>query len=168
MYTNRPRLKVPLMPIDLILIALTITGIIYMFVSTYIYYPHLAETIPTHFNAKGEVDAYGKTINIWIIPFLALLISALLFILNRFPHFHNYMLNITEENALKNYRFSTRVVRYINFFVMLLLLYIQYVMLQAGMGKETSIGSWLLPIVISSSILLPIVLIIQLMRINKK
>ncbi|MFL0352299.1 DUF1648 domain-containing protein [Xanthomarina sp. GH4-25] len=167
MKTHRPKIQIPLAPIDKTLIALTVLGIICMFVFTFTSYPNLSETIPTHFNAKGEADAYGKTINIWILPFVSLLITTLLFIINRFPHIHNYMVNITEENALKNYRLSTRTVRVINFFVMLLLLYIQYVMLQAGMGKETSLGVWLLPIVISSSIILPIVLIIQLIRINK-
>ena len=80
---------------------------------------------------------------------------------------HNYMVNITEENALKNYRFSTRVVRLLNFLCVLLFAYIAYVIIENAKGSQMGLGSLFIPIVIGFSVLLPVVLIIYMKKINK-
>lgn len=81
---------------------------------------------------------------------------------------HNYMVNITEENALKNYRFSTRVLRWVNFLCVLLSSYITYVIIQNAKGVKMGLGSGFLPIVIGFSILLPVVLFVCMKKLNKQ
>jgi len=77
------------------------------------------------------------------------------------------MVNITEENALKNYRFSTRVVRVVNFLCVLLLAYITYMIIESAFGKQYNLGTWFVPLLIGFSIVFPIVLIIYMRKLNK-
>lgn len=167
MNTKRPRIKVPYETIDIIIEFIAITLLILMWGHCLINYVELPDTIATHFNAAGEPDSYGSKHTVWLIPGVATVMYIGLFILNKYPHMHNYMVNITEENAFKNYRFSTRVLRIVNFLCILLLTYISYMIIESAFGKQYNLGTWFIPVVIGSSIVLPIVLLIYMRKLNK-
>ena len=167
MKSNRPKLKVPLEALDKITDMISITLLILLIVYTAISYSELSDIIPIHFNAQGEANDFGKKTFVWLLPCISAFMFGLLFFLNKFPHLHNYKVNITEENALKNYKFSTRLVRFINLFIIILFAFIQYILIQNGKGVHMSLGSWFLPIVIGFSIVLPLFLFIYNRKINK-
>ena len=164
---NRPKIKVPLQAVDLILDLLSLTLLIVLIAYTVTSYSDLPDTIATHFNSSGEADGFSNKINIWWIPVIGLVLFVGLFIINKYPHIHNYMINITEENALKNYRFSNRIVRIVNFFCMALFAFIQYKMISGAKGDNAELGSWFLPVIIGFCILLPIGILIYFRTINK-
>ena len=113
MKTDRPKIKVPYQQIDIILELISATILIFIIVYTIISYSELPETIATHFNANGEADGFGSKSSLWLLTGIFCFLSIfLLFFINKVPHLHNYMVNITEQNALKNYRLSVRMVRY--------------------------------------------------------
>jgi hypothetical protein len=89
-----------------------------------------------------------------------------IYFLNKYPHLHNYTVKITEENALKNYRFSTRVLRVVNFLNLLLLAYILKTMIYPSEEKNIEIGSWFLPVVIIGSLVLIIYIFVKANKIN--
>ena len=154
--TNRPKIKIELEPIDLAIEFLSITFLILMWVYFLTNYWDLPEIIPTHFNAKGEADSFGSKSNIWFLPILNTGIYILLLIICRRPHLHNYMVNITEENAKKQYKFSSRFLRIVNFFCVILLSYIVYIFLKGAKGDESNIGILFWVLVITISIVLPV------------
>ena len=78
------------------------------------------------------------------------------------------MVNITKDNALKNYRFSTKIVRIVNTLSMTMFAYITYQIIESAKGKVLSMGSWFLPIVIGVSLILPIGIIIYFRKINRR
>lgn len=166
MKTNRPKIDVPLEPLDIIVDLISVTLIILIIVYTAINYGDLSETIPTHFNASGEADGFGDKIYVWMLPVIGIVTFVLLFVLNKFPHIHNYMVNITEENALKNYRFSTRIVRFTNVFVAVLFACIQYMMVEQGKGNDAGFGSWFTFSIIGLSLILPLFILIYQQKIN--
>lgn len=168
MKTNRPIIDVPVEPMDLIIDLVSVTLLIIMMGYTLYAFPGLPDTIPIHYNGSGEVDGYGIKTTIWLLPVISIVMFVGLFILNKYPHMHNYMVNITEENALKNYRFSTRILRVVNFLCMLLFAFIQYRMILGAHRTTTGLGDLLLPIIIGSSILLPIVLFYYQNKLNKE
>lgn len=168
MKNERPRIKVPYEGLDILLEMLSITLLLLMCGYTIFEYTSLPETIPTHFNAKGEADGYGSKLTVFLVPAIALIMYVGLFIINMFPHTHNYMVNITEENALKNYRFSTRVLRIVNLFTMGILIFVSYKIIAGAKGNSASLGSWFMPAVIGSSILLPIIIIVYYRKLNRK
>jgi len=166
MKTNRPKIDVPFEPLDIIVDLISVTLLVLMIVYTTLNYGDLADTIPTHFNGKGEADSFSDKMYVWMLPAIGIITFGLLFVLNKYPHIHNYMVNITEENALKNYRFSTRIVRFTNLFVAVIFAIIQYMMVEKGTGNNFSLGAWFTPTIIVISIVLPILIIIYQRKIN--
>ncbi len=166
MKTNRPKITVPWEPLDIIIDLVSLTLLIVMVIYTIMNYSELSETIPTHFNASGEADGYGDKRFIWLLPSIGVVMFILLSTVNRYPHLHNYMVNITEENALKNYRFSTRIVRFTNLFIAILFVGIQYVMVEQGKGNDISLSGWFTPVIIGFSIVFPIFIFIYYRKIN--
>lgn len=167
MKNDRPRIKVPFEAVDIIIEIASITLLILMWSYCIIKFSALPDTIATHFNAAGIPDDFGSKHTIWIIPIIASVMYVGMFILNKYPHIHNYMVNITEENALKNYRFSTRLLRIVNFLCVFLMTYITYMIIESAFGTKLKMGNWFVPLVIGSSIILPIVLIIYMKKMNK-
>ncbi|MBT8253336.1 MAG: DUF1648 domain-containing protein, partial [Bacteroidia bacterium] len=163
-----PKIKVPYEQLDIFVELLNITLLLLIWGYTLTHYFDLPETIPVHFNAEGVADDYGNKAVIWILPAIATFLYFTMFLLNRFPHIHNYMVNITEENALKNYRLSTRVLRYVNLYCLLLFALLVYDMFNMSQGGEAKILS---PEFILVSIAAPIGLvayaIYQQKRINR-
>ena len=164
---NRPKIKVPFEPVDIIVEVISMTALLLMIIYTIIEYKHLPDMIPTHFNAQGIADGFSDKSMIWGLPIIGVVIYVGLFILNKFPHVHNYMVNITEENAFKNYQFSTRIVRGVSVFTVVLFAYIQYTIIASAKGENITLGSWFLPTIISLSLLLPTFILIYQNKINK-
>jgi len=167
MLGNRPKIKVPYQSLDIVLECISIVLVVLMWLYLLTEYPNLPDIVASHFNAKGEPNDYGSKTFILILPSIATLMYLGLFVLNRYPHLHNYMVNITENNALKNYRFSTRIVRIFSTLIMVLLAYITFQIVEGAKNQTFLLGSSFLPIVISVSILLPISIIIYFRKINK-
>jgi uncharacterized membrane protein len=167
MDNKRSRIKVPFETVDVIIEFISITLLILMWVYCIVNYMELPDTIATHFNGAGEPNGYGSSQTVWIIPIIATVMYIGLFILNKYPHTHNYMVNITEENALKNYKFSTRIVRVVNFLCVLLMTYITYMIVESAFGKQFNLGTWFVPLVIGFSIILPIIMFVYMRKMNK-
>ncbi len=136
MYNERPRIKVPFDSIDIVIELIAITLIILMFLYTGIEYPSLPESVASHFNALGEADGYNHKLILWALPIISLVLYIGLFILNKYPHLHNYMVNIDEDNALKNYRFSTKGLRITNLYCVLVIAFLTFKIIQGAKGNE--------------------------------
>ncbi|WP_250434037.1 DUF1648 domain-containing protein [Hanstruepera flava] len=167
MRNTRPRIKVPFEGIDIFLELVSITLLLLIWIYVFIEYNNLPETIASHFNAKGEADGYSNKLYLWFIPVLATTLYVGLFVLNKYPHVHNYIVNITEENALKNYRFSTRVVRVVNTLTVIMFAYIIYYIVQSAKDNEIHLSNWFVPVVVGFSLLLPIVILLYYKKLNK-
>ncbi|MFT4612536.1 MAG: putative membrane protein [Glaciecola sp.] len=167
MKTNRPKIEVPFEPLDIIVDLISLTLFILMFIYTTLNYGDLAETIPTHINAAGEADGFSDKIYVWLLPAIGIITFVLLFVLNKYPQIHSYMVNITEDNALKNYRFSTRILRFTNLFVAVIFVFTQYMMIEKGKGHDIIFGSWFTAAVIGVSVILTIFTVIYQRKLNK-
>ena len=139
MRNSKPRIKVPYESMDIILELINLAMIIFIIAYTAISFVELPDTIPTHFNAKCEADGFGSKWTIWILAGISVFIYVLLYFVNKAPHLHNYMVNITEENALRNYRFSTRVIRFTNLFCLVLFALILYELVNMAKGAPAKI-----------------------------
>jgi uncharacterized membrane protein len=167
MSNERPKIKVPLEPIDIIVEMITLSVLALMIIYIFIVYNDLPHTIPTHFNGEGEANGFGNKSMMWLLPGIGAILYIAFSILNRFPHIHNYNINITEENALKNYRFSSRILRFTLLFIMLLFVFIEYDIVSYVNGQGNIFGNWFVTVVIILSLILPIFLIIYKKKMNK-
>lgn len=167
MISNRPKIKVPYQSIDIVIECISITLIVLMWLYLLTEYLSLPDIVASHFDAKGEHTDYGSKTFILILPAVATLMYLVFSIVNRYPHLHNYFINITEENAFKNYRFSTRMVRIVGMLTIILLAYITFQIVNGAKKETFTLGNWFLPVVIGTSVLLPIFIIIYFRMINK-
>lgn len=108
---NKPKIKLSLSNFDSFLENLGWLLLVLLWILVIFSFNNLPDTIPTHFNFMGEPDGYGNKITIIILQIVATLMYIGLTILNQFPHLFNYVVEITEENAERQYRISTRMIR---------------------------------------------------------
>lgn len=89
------------------------------FIVVGIFYADLPDSIPAHFNYKGDVDGYGNKDSIWTLPILMGLTYALLaFIIKKVkPWNMNYPVKITEKNASEVYKMSLQTLIYMNLLI---------------------------------------------------
>ncbi|MBO1769523.1 DUF1648 domain-containing protein [Agrococcus sp. TF02-05] len=72
-------------------------------------YHALPETIPTHFDATGEADAFGSRSNVLALAGVMVALAALLAWLSTKPRHLNYLAHLTDENAQRVYREGERL-----------------------------------------------------------
>lgn len=166
MFEKRPKIVVPLTPFDLWIDRISFLLFFSIWMYVLVHYAELPEIIPTHFNGRGEADAFGSKQSIWLLIGIFSSIFIGIYFLNKFPHLHNYTVKITQKNALKNYRFSTRILRVVNFFNLLLLAYILKTMMKPAEHQSNTLGGWFLPIIIIGSLVLIIYIFVKANKIN--
>ncbi|MGC6525320.1 MAG: DUF1648 domain-containing protein [Flavobacteriaceae bacterium] len=168
MFEKRPKITIPKNFTDLWIDRFSFLLFFIIWLSVFVYYPDLPDEIPTHFNGRGQADAFGSKQSIWVLMGVFSSIFIGIYILNKYPHLHNYTVKITEENALKNYRFSTRVLRVVNFLNLLVLAYILKTMLTPYEKQSTAFGGWFLPTVMIGTLVLIIYIFVKANKINSK
>jgi len=158
----RPVLKLQLTATDFALEATAILGIISLFLLAVVSYSSLPESIPTHFNIKGQADDWGSKASIFILPCIGFLLFTGITIISKFPHIFNYPVKVTDENALQLYTKSVRVMRILKALVMMLFLFIEWQVCKSAENAE--LPSWFFPAVLIIPILLPIAMALFLTK----
>lgn len=146
---QRPRIVLEQTGFDRALEGLALSGLLVLILLPLVYYGDLPETIPQHFNAKGEADGFGSKTFVWFLPGLGIVLYSMMTLLNRNPHIFNYTVKITPENAEAQYRLATRLIRWLKAFVVLLFVYITWGIISGALTGKTSIGSWFLFVVLA-------------------
>ncbi len=149
MFQNkRPIIFINKSAIDSILDYTSLVIILFIWGFTFINYNHLPDVIPTHFNSNGVEDDYGSKNTIWILPIISTAVFILFTVLNKFPHQFNYMVKITADNAEKQYRLATRIMRILKFNISLLFFCIIIKVVGSSLDKNSSLEWWLIPLLL--------------------
>ncbi|MEL6720657.1 MAG: DUF1648 domain-containing protein [Bacteroidota bacterium] len=148
---NRPVLEIPRSEQERLLDTLTILALALLILLPVLNYGSLPEEVPTHFNGKGEVDAWDSKSYIWILPGIGVLMAVFMHFLTKIPHHYNYTVEITEENAPTQYQRARTVIRFFNTFDTVLFLAITWFMIQGAKGNTTG-SKWMLPIIIIATL----------------
>lgn len=127
-------------------------------------YSNLPGTVPTHFNASGEVDGTGDKATIFILPVLGTVLFVILTLIARSPQVFNYPTGITTENAKSQYINATRLIRYLKLLNLIIFFVIVFKTLQTAAGKADGLGPWFLPITLTLSIIPVIFFITRAVR----
>jgi hypothetical protein len=96
----------------------------------------------------GQADGFGGKGNILTLPFIATTLFAGLTILNKFPHVFNYPINITADNALKQYTNAVRLIRYLKFIIVIIFGLIALQTIRNANGQTSGLGVWFLPLIL--------------------
>ncbi|MGY6561188.1 MAG: DUF1648 domain-containing protein [Luteibaculaceae bacterium] len=130
-----------------------------IWILTVLNYQALPEIIPIHYNAAGVPDGFGKKATILMLPLVATGLFLGLTVLNKYPHVFNYPIEITQENALKQYTSATRLLRYLKIILLLIFGGILLETIGYAHGKADGLGTWFLPLTLGL-IFIPIVYVV--------
>lgn len=106
----------------------------------------LPQTIPTHFNAKGEADGWGSKSMILLLPAISVVMIPLMLLIRRYPWLSNVPWKINEENALQQYGLIVRLLSILACVVSLLFLILLYDTISIANGGVSLLGSWFMPV----------------------
>ncbi len=162
----RPKITLVLAPLDRFLEIIGWVALISLWAFIIWNYSNLPETIATHFSASGEIDRYGSKGSIFILPILASVIFIGLTVLNLFPHFFNYPVTVSAENAQRLYIKATRLIRFLKCGIVLIFSFIVYLTLKVADGRSEGIGIWAFPILLGVIFILLIVFVIKAVRLK--
>ncbi|MCL6589556.1 MAG: DUF1648 domain-containing protein [Firmicutes bacterium] len=146
MATKRPKIKIPLTKLDIYLEFLTGLILAVNFFILVLNWFKLPKAIPSHFNFLGEIDAYGDKNILLLLLLLVLALYILLSVISKFPHIYNYPVEITEENAEKQYRNAIRLMRIMKFVMVAIFTYIQYAIIKSALNQKSELDIWFLPV----------------------
>lgn len=149
-HSERPIIKLDKRPQDLALEIATFFGMLLLIGLPVLYYAELPETVPTHFNVEGIADRHGSKNSLWMLPFVGTLMCIGLYALNRVPHFFNYPVEITEENAEKNYRNGTALIRWINLITVFSFAYIEWRIIDSSTQQQSALGAYFMPVFLTA------------------
>ncbi|MBW7475453.1 DUF1648 domain-containing protein [Paenibacillus oenotherae] len=108
----------------------------------------LPQTVPIHYNGRGEADGWGSKATLLILPLLSLILFIGLSILSKYPHKFNYPFKINAENAPHQYQTAKLLLSWMKVELVLLFGYLQWSIIQNALGHSAGIGVWLLPAVL--------------------
>ncbi len=106
MSIDRPKIKVSNTNFDKFLIALSTIILIFQWIYVIRAIFMLPDIIPTHFNFSGVPDSFGSKFTILLLPILLTIFYIAFSLLSRVPQFYNYPVEITKENAERQYKNS--------------------------------------------------------------
>ncbi|MEM8526848.1 MAG: DUF1648 domain-containing protein [Bacteroidota bacterium] len=149
---NRPVLKIPRSEQERLLDTLTIIAIALLILLPTLNYGSLPDEVPTHFNAKGEADAWNSKLYLWILPSLGVLMAILMQLLTTIPHHYNYKVEITEENAPKQCQRGRTIIRFFNTFDTILFTVITWFIIRAAQGDAGEMNKWMLPVILIATL----------------
>lgn len=141
----RPKLKLKISRLELILNVLGMTAFIGSLIYLLIVWPSLPGEVPAHYNGVGEVDRWGSKWEIIIMPMIGLMMWIGLTILERYPHVYNYT-NITEENVRAQYLNGRMMINVLKNVMIGIFAYLNWKDIQIALGYQDTLGVWFLPI----------------------
>lgn len=127
--SDRPIIKLPFISIEIILEFIAAISLIFMIGTMFYAWPSIPEVVPRHFGFTGEIDTWGnkKFLHFPLTP--AVIIYIILSALTRFPHIYNYPVNITVENAERQYRTARTLIIALKAEIVLTFTYTQWAMI---------------------------------------
>lgn len=139
-------MKTPVLPVDWLLEALALAGLLFLAGYALYHYGKLPDTIPSHFNATGEADDFSGKGSFWFLPGVALFVYVLLTFISRIPHRFNYLVEITPKNAAVQYRLAVRMLRVLKLVLLVIFLLIIHGVVRSATGQSSGLGLWFLPV----------------------
>ncbi|SEQ80070.1 DUF1648 domain-containing protein [Neolewinella agarilytica] len=108
-------------------------------------YGALPETVPIHYNGKGEADGFGSKLFLWILPVINLVIFYMLELTTKssFKWF-NYPVAITEENAAAQHRIALQLVAVMRLIITLMLSWLTYEIVATTQKGSGTLNRWIL------------------------
>lgn len=105
-------------------------------------YFNLPQSIPVHFNFKGNADRYGSKSNLFILAIIATIIYVGLTLLPRFLSRFNFPNTKTKENTADQIAMAANVFMYLKIIVLFIFLVLNLLTCFVSLKLAEGIGGW--------------------------
>ena len=154
---NRPVVRPEMGPVDWVLEAVAIIGLMVLLGYVIYQYPRLPETIPSHFDGTGAPDEYSSKSSFLFLPGIDIFIFIFLSLIVLVPHRFNFTVKITPENALRQYAIACRLIRYLKGAVIWIFFYISYATVRVVAKQDAGLGLWFIPVILGF-VIIPLII----------
>ena len=167
-FNNNPKIEVPPSQQDLLLLKIGWGLVAFNFLLILAFYFYLPNTIPVHFDLKGEPDGFGDKSGIWLLPIinLALFYGLTLLIKKIKPWHFNYPVDVTIGNAPVIYRLNLKMLTQLNLVITLIFVLLSLETIRIAFDFLTSGLMYMLLILILFSIALPFYYIFKMFKLH--
>ncbi len=138
----QPKIALELSTFDRLAEGMAAAVALLLFIVPLVYYADLPARIPQHYNAAGEVDIYGPKYLLWVVVGTGLILYAGITFLQQRPHWFNYPVRITPENAKQQYYLATRLLRVLKVMLLLLFFYLTWRTIRIALGEPAVLSLW--------------------------
>jgi hypothetical protein len=121
---NRPKLTIPLSVADKIAEGVTAFVLLTITVLFLYKYPSVDESVPMHYDFTGNIDRMGDKSELFFLFGILILIYAGMTFAQRYPHSFNYLTEITDNNAERQYTLSIKMIRWLKLMMVFLFSFI--------------------------------------------
>lgn len=143
---RRPKLNIPRSNLERILGFISLLGTIIIWIYFIASWKHIPHQVPTHFGALGKPDSWGEKKALLFLPIVQSVLYPLLTITSKFPQHYNYLTNITEENAERQYQNARTLILWLSAEITVLFLFLEYQSIKVAMNYSTGLAIWFLPV----------------------
>jgi len=165
------RRDVPMLPLSRLDIALEILGAVLLLAISGIVltnYSATPESIPMHFNGRGDPDSWGPKGGLLLLPGIALALFVGLTVATRLPsRFLNIPIAMAEKNAPAHYALARTLLRMGKVYALALFSYITWAQVQTALGQRAGLGGGFLPVTLVATALLLVFYLVQAKRIGR-
>jgi uncharacterized membrane protein len=145
----RPRTAeswLPETPVEWLLEGISLAALSFGVLALLQAWPDLPARVPKHFDIAGKPDAWGAKVNLWVLPLVGVVVYLMLTVVGRIPHTHNFLVNVTPENAPRLYRLSRMLVVWMKAQIACMLSYISWSQVRVALGNAQGLGWAFLPV----------------------
>jgi len=135
---KRPVLSIPRSELERMLEIIAIGGLVFGIFILLQSWSTLPDSIPAHFKFSGEVDRWGSKMELLLLPGLSLILYLGLTILSKYPHIYNYAVEITEENAKRQYHIARTMICWLKTEIVCIFTFIEWKSIQIALKQATA------------------------------
>ncbi|WP_445382998.1 hypothetical protein [Robiginitalea sp. IMCC43444] len=163
---SHPKIKIKKNKFDRVLEILSLVLILSSALIILMYYNHLPEDLPIHFNTpQKDSHGYGNKSVLWELPIILGIIVLIITKLSQYPWVFNYPIRIKPENVEYNYKMASQMLRVLGTAISFTCFSLTLTSILNGLGFYPELESYLSPFLIGLLFGIPLVyLVIILMK----
>ncbi|MEN1967349.1 DUF1648 domain-containing protein [Lentibacillus sp. N15] len=147
--------------LNVLAVLMLVESVVYVVIA----YGSLPETVPTHFNGKGEVDGWGHKATVFLLPIIAVITYVPLYFISKAPHTFNFPGEITEENVARLYQSARLFVTIINVETVAIFTSLSWETVRAAQGHDT-FGVWSIIAIIAVPLITVIIFMVRMRQLR--
>lgn len=141
MDTGRPKLDIPYRRPEWILEALAAGALLMCLALPIVFWTYLPDKLPGHYDMQGNVTREDpKAVTLITLPAITVALYALLTFVSRIPHLYNYPVEITPENAARQYRAGRMMILVLKFIIPVVFGFLLFNAVQVGLGNAQALS----------------------------